>query len=123
MDEPLLRLTVDGPVACVIRVQGALDPRWAARLGGLAVTVCDAGGPADGAPAGAATSVLRGVLRDQAALRGVLTTLCELRRPLLGVACTPARPAAANGSVASWRPTAPLSRARPVAGPEAEGEG
>jgi hypothetical protein len=112
------RLTVDGPVACVFRVQGALDPQWADRLGGLAVTVAGAG-----EPAGAATTELRGELPDQVALRGVLTTLCDLRRPLLNVVCTLAQPAAANGSVASGRPTAPRRRASQVAEPEAAGAG
>jgi hypothetical protein len=77
------RLTIDCPVACVIRVQGALDPRWSDRLDGLQVAVC-----AD--RAAGATTELRGELLDQAALVGVLTTLYNLRLPLLEVACAPA---------------------------------
>jgi hypothetical protein len=76
---------MDGPVACAIRVQGVLPPRWAARLGGLAVTGCDL--PRAGA---AATTELRGELPDQAALLGVLTTLYALRLPLVAVRCAPA---------------------------------
>jgi hypothetical protein len=74
-------------VACVIRVQGKLDPRWSERLGGLQLTVSDSAPPGDGV-----TSELRGELLDQAALLGVLTTLNDLRLPLLGVTCKPAPP-------------------------------
>src|SRR4051794_41185125 len=76
VDGPPARLTVDGPVACVIRVQGGLDPRWADRLCGLDVTVCE-----PEVTDGPATTELRGELRDQAALLGVLTTLYNLHRP------------------------------------------
>jgi hypothetical protein len=79
------RLTIADPVACVIRVRGALAPRWADRLGGLAITVCDRSRTGD-----AVTTELRGALPDQAALLGVLTTLCDLRLPLVSVACAPA---------------------------------
>jgi hypothetical protein len=84
------RLTMEGPVACVIRVQGALSPHLSARLGGLRITST---GRPDGD--GAATSELRGVLRGQAALRGVLTALHGLGLRLVAVACAPPRPAAA----------------------------
>ena len=84
MDGKADRLTVDAPVTYVIRVQGEVAPHWAARLGGLAITDCDRPG------AGAwATTELRGVLLDQAALLGVLTTLYNLGHPLLAVACAP----------------------------------
>jgi hypothetical protein len=122
-DGPRPRLPVAGPVACVIRVQGGLAPRWADRLGGLAVTVGAPAGAGAGEPAGAATTELRGELLDQAALLGVLTTLYDLRCPLLSVACTPARPAASSGDVAAERPAAPPGRARRVAAPETAGEG
>ena len=79
------RLTIADPVACVVRVRGALAPRWAARLGGLAITVCDRSRTGD-----AVTTELRGVLLDQAALLGVLTTLFDLGLPLVSVACAPA---------------------------------
>jgi hypothetical protein len=78
-------LTLDGPWECVICVQGALSPRWAARLGGLAITICDR--PRAGAWA---TTELGGALLDQAALIGVLTTLYDLGYPLLAVRCVPA---------------------------------
>jgi hypothetical protein len=78
------RLTMEGPVACVIRVQGALSPRLSARLGGLRIT-----SPGRPDRDGAATSELRGVLRGQAALRGVLTALHDLGLPLLRLDCVP----------------------------------
>ena len=79
------RLTMDEPLACAIRVRGALAPHWSDRLGGLEVTVCDRPRAGD-----EATTELRGELLDQAALLGVLTTLYDLRLPLLAVACAPA---------------------------------
>jgi hypothetical protein len=89
VDAPAIPLTIDGPVACVIRVQGGLDPRWFDRLGGLRVTVSGADGAGE-----RVTSELRGELLDQAALFGVLTTLYDLRLPLIGVTCSAAPPAA-----------------------------
>jgi hypothetical protein len=86
------RLAMDGPVACVIRVQGALAPAEGDRLGGLAST------PVDGRGAGAAaTTELRGALRGQAALLEVLRALHARGVLVLSVACVPARrPAAAD---------------------------
>jgi hypothetical protein len=78
-------LTFDGPVACVLRVRGALSPHLAGRLGGLRITA--AGRPGGD---GAVTSELHGVLRGQAALHAVLTTLHGLGYALLDVACAPA---------------------------------
>jgi hypothetical protein len=69
------------PVACVIRVQGTVAPAWLARLGGLRLAAAD-GDPAAG-------SELRGELRDQAALHGVLLALHTLGLPVRTVACTP----------------------------------
>jgi hypothetical protein len=73
------RPAIDRPVACVIRVRGALAPTWADRVGGLRVGAADDG----------ATSELRGELPDQTALLEVLTTLYDLGYPLLAVACEP----------------------------------
>jgi hypothetical protein len=73
------RLTMDEALRCTIRVEGALEPRWADRLGGLRIAVRTAGGRA--------TSELSGRLADQAALMGVLWHLYELGLPLLFVAC------------------------------------
>src|SRR5690242_6135163 len=74
------RLTMDGPVACVIRVQGALAAP--AGLGGLRVV------PGAGAGA-AATTELRGDLRGQAAVLGAVATLRALGFPLLRLDCAP----------------------------------
>ena len=71
-------LTLDAPLECAIRAVGTLDARWAARLGGLRVHATGRGYP---------VTELRGRLRDQAALFGVLTTLYDLGLPLLSVAC------------------------------------
>jgi hypothetical protein len=103
MDGEADRLTMYGPIACEIRVQGVLTPFWSDRLGGLEITSCDRPRADDGA-----MTELRGELLDQAALLGVLTTLYDLGLPLLAVACAPAtgRPTAGAGTCASgWRGT------------------
>jgi hypothetical protein len=76
-------LSIDGPVCCVIRVQGALDPWWSDRLGGLRIAPSEEGG--------APVSELRGELLDQAALIGVLTALYELGLPLIALSCAARR--------------------------------
>ena len=73
--------TIDRPLACVVRVRGALAPACSARLGGLRI-----------APAGdGAASELRGALPDQTALLDVLIARYGLGSPLLAVACEPRR--------------------------------
>jgi hypothetical protein len=86
------RLAFDTPVACVIRVRGAHAPEWIERHWGLTRT------RVDGRPAGAgATTELRGALRGQAALLGVLRTLHAQGLSLVSVDCAPApRPAGVN---------------------------
>ena len=69
----------DGPALFEIRVHGQLSERWAAWFDGMAL----AAGP-DG------TTVLRGILRDQAALHGVLARIRDLGLPLLSLARAPA---------------------------------
>ena len=81
------RPTLDEPWACVLRVWGALDPHWAARLGGLRITPAEAGAGA----AGAATTELRGALPDQAMVQEVLHTLHTLGFALHRLNCTPLR--------------------------------
>ena len=98
MEVPSQRLAIDSRIACVIRVQGALDPRWSERLGGLRVTV-----PGSGSDCRTATTELRGELLDQAALLGVLITLNDQRLPLLEVTCIPVPPAAAEHSERNGR--------------------
>ena len=80
---------MDQPTVYVIRVAGRVDPMGVAESAGLRGTRLDHPAVGD-----AATTELHGELPDQAALLGVLTTLYDLRLPLLSVACAPAeRPA------------------------------
>ncbi|GAA1646525.1 hypothetical protein [Georgenia ruanii] len=64
----------DEPRWYEIRVQGHLDPRWAAWFDGLSLT-CDSGG----------TTSIRGRLMDQAALYGVLQRVRDVGLPLLSL--------------------------------------
>ncbi|WP_130447540.1 hypothetical protein [Kribbella rubisoli] len=57
-----------------IRLEGRIDPRWAAWFDGLTVSA-----HADG------TSVIHGQVADQAALHGLLQRLRDLGLPLLSV--------------------------------------
>lgn len=63
------------PVQYQIYVQGELGEQWSAWFAGLTVTVRPDG-----------TTVLWGVLLDQAALHGVLAQVRDLGLPLLAVA-------------------------------------
>ena len=84
VDGAAARLTMEQPVACVIRVRGSLDPQWAPRLGGLRIT------PAAGGD-GEAVTELRGALPDQAAVQEVLHTLHTLGFSLQRLTCAPRR--------------------------------
>ena len=66
------------PATYRIRVQGSLEPEWSQRLGGMTVAVWEG-------PSGARFAELTGPLADEAALKGVLEQLYNLRLPLLGV--------------------------------------
>ncbi|MFN2241254.1 MAG: hypothetical protein ACK2U2_03125 [Anaerolineae bacterium] len=57
-----------------IRVQGMLDQGWSEWLGGLDVKPLDSG-----------ETVLAGLVRDQAALHGLLNKIRDLGLPLLGL--------------------------------------
>ena len=103
-------------MACVVRVWGALAPRWADRLGGLAITVCDRSRTGD-----AVTTELRGVLLDQAALLGVLTTLFDLGLPLVSVACAPAEAPADRDLAGRPAPSPRCRRFRSAASPMVRG--
>jgi len=63
-----------------IRVKGRLESRWSGRVGGLSIATETPKG-------GSVESVLVGPLPDQAALSGVLSTLYDLRLPLVSVEC------------------------------------
>jgi hypothetical protein len=64
----------DGPPRYEIRLQGRLDPRWAAWFDGLTLTTADDG-----------TTALHGPVADQAALHGLLQKVRDLGLPLLSV--------------------------------------
>jgi hypothetical protein len=64
----------DGSPRYEIRLQGRLDPRWAAWFDGLTLTTADDG-----------TTALHGPVVDQAALHGVLQKVRDLGLPLLSV--------------------------------------
>ncbi len=66
--------SADGPPRYEIRLQGHLDPRWAAWFDGLSLTTA-----ADG------TTALRGPMADQAALHGVLQKVRDTGLPLISV--------------------------------------
>lgn len=63
-----------GPVQYKIQVQGELREQWSAWFAGMAIETGPEG-----------TSVLRGVLADQAALYGVLARIRDLGLSLVGV--------------------------------------
>ena len=84
------------PVPYQIRVQGHLDVRWAARLGGLTLSH-----EPDG------TTTLSGLKLDQAALHGVLKSVRDLGVPLLSV--IPVALAAAQAPEVDGQPERPLS--------------
>lgn len=74
-----LGLRLELPATYQISVQGILDPRWSGRLNGMTISM------KPDQPENQPITVLNGRLRDQAALFGVLTTLYNLRLPLLSV--------------------------------------
>lgn len=63
-----------GPRRYEIRLDGRLDPRWAATFTGLSLSTGKDG-----------TTVLRGSVTDQAALHGLLQTVRDLGLPLVSV--------------------------------------
>ena len=103
---------MDEPWACVIRVWGALDPHWAARLRGLRIT--STAGAGDDGEDGEALTELRGDLLDQATVLEVLHTLHALGVPLRSVTCTPGGGGA--GGHRRGLTALPLLRAPPLPG-------
>jgi hypothetical protein len=69
------------PTRYEIRLDGRLDPRWAAWFDGLTLT-----SDSDG------TTALRGVVLDQAALHGLLQRLRDVGLPLISVTPLPDSP-------------------------------
>jgi hypothetical protein len=76
------KLSLHKPATYRIRVQGQLDDSWSLRLGGMVVQTAttEEQGP---------VTTLEGVLLDQAALAGVLTSLYNLCLPLISVEYVP----------------------------------
>ena len=74
------KISVDQPAVYTIRVLGTLSKNWSERLGGMTIlsynTVLK-----DGMD----VTTLTGKLQDQTELAGVLSTLYNLRLPLLAV--------------------------------------
>ena len=69
-----------------IRVQGQLDPRWSDWFGGLTLTYSEEG-----------STLLSGLLSDQAALHGLLERIRDLNLTLISITCDcSARPCSAN---------------------------
>jgi hypothetical protein len=72
------RYSFDRPGNYRIRVEGFLDKKWSARLGGLRITASKAGDQKS-------VTVLEGQVRDQSELTGVLNTLYQRHLTLLSV--------------------------------------
>jgi hypothetical protein len=72
------RTKFEGPADYRIVVQGVLDKGFSERLFGLRITVSEQVGEGP-------VTTLRGWLRDQAELSGLLNTLYELHLPILSV--------------------------------------
>ncbi len=71
----------DDPGQYEIRVQGRLEPRWAAWFDGMTVT-----------PGSDGTTTIHGPVVDQAALHGLLRKLRDIGLPLLSIAHVPPGP-------------------------------
>ena len=80
--EPTQQLQPGKPAGYRITVEGSLSDKWADRLGGMQIVVQ----PRENQKA---ITTLRGRVRDQAALFGVLNSLYELHLKILSVECTP----------------------------------
>ena len=72
------RYSFDRPGNYRIRVEGFLDKKWSARLGGLRITASKAGDQKS-------VTVLEGLMRDQSELTGVLNALYQRHLTLLSV--------------------------------------
>jgi hypothetical protein len=68
----------DRPATYKISVEGRIDLTWSDRLEGMSICM-------NKVDQGPSVTTLEGVLTDQAALVGVLTTLYELHLPVLSV--------------------------------------
>lgn len=73
-----MRLPYDHPGIYTIHIAGRLDKSWLDRLGGLTIDSIE-----EDDESNQPVTELKGCLPDQAALLGVLTTLYNLRYPIL----------------------------------------
>ena len=73
------RLQLHLPATYRIQVQGIIDPTWSNQLGGMDISIMMCG------YGDSSQTELKGTLLDQSALFGVLSTLYELRLPLISV--------------------------------------
>jgi hypothetical protein len=74
----MMRPPYDRAGIYAVHIDGRLEENWADRLGGLSITASE-----EEDQSGRVVTVLKGSLPDQAALLGVLTTLYNMRYPLL----------------------------------------
>lgn len=72
---------IDEPGRCEIRLRGHLDARWSTWFDGLILTREQDG-----------TTLLRGLVVDQAALHGLLQKVRDVGLPLVSVVHTPSEP-------------------------------
>ena len=81
LTKPRRRPTLFDPATYAIRIRGVLAPTWSDQMGGMHITVTQAGDDA--------ITELVGRLADQADLHGVLAGLYELGFPMLSVEYVP----------------------------------
>jgi hypothetical protein len=77
-DKQPKHLNYSKPAVYRIRVQGELDDSWSGRLQGMQITIVRKNQENP-------VTILKGKLKDQAALSGVLNTLYELHVAVLSV--------------------------------------
>ena len=70
---------VDGPAVYRVKVEGHIPMNWSEGLLGMNITTADS--------EDSSISIIVGRLPDQAALAGIVNTLCEQRFAVLSVEC------------------------------------
>ena len=75
---PAKKISPGEPAIYRIKIQGCLNSNWSERLAGMTITN-------DCKNHQTATTTLKGRIRDQAELSGVLNSLYELHYPILSV--------------------------------------
>jgi len=87
MTEVWHRLSLHDPANYSVRVGGQLSPNWSPYLGGLRIESGNGG----------TSTLLVGVVADQAALMGVLKALVDMGYPILSVECIGSAGSEASG--------------------------